>query len=155
MRTNLDMRELQLRHFCHLGYVTSCSIPVRKYNEANRDVSHKGSPYANNPLLVDLLETSRRLYFLCLKDVNKSLFGRVFNCCFIDFPFAKKIPCISTSALFFDVSRSIIYSVVLMLWRFFSGEVVWPSIAERDMMRGYCSSFDSFPRCTNSANAKK
>ena len=48
-----------------------------------------------------------------------------------------KYPCIDTLA-FLDVSRStvshIIHSVVPALWRFFSNEVTWPSIAEWNRM---------------------
>lgn len=63
----------------------------------------------------------------------------------------RKYPCIDTLALFFDVSRAtvsvIIHSVVPILWRFFSGEVAWPSRAEWDMMRGEWRSFPDAVGC--------
>lgn len=58
----------------------------------------------------------------------------------LTFLWLRKYPCIDTLALFFDVSRStvsnIIHSVVPVLWRFFSNEVTWPSIAEWNRMQG-------------------
>ncbi|CAH3112659.1 unnamed protein product, partial [Porites lobata] len=58
----------------------------------------------------------------------------------LTFLWLRKYPCIDTLALFFDVSRStvsnIIHSVVPFLWRFFSNEVTWPSIAEWNRMQG-------------------
>ena len=69
----------------------------------------------------------------------------------LTFLWLRKYPCIDTLALFFDVSRStvshIIHSVVPALWRFFSNEVTWPSIAEWNRMQGEWRFFPDVVGC--------
>lgn len=69
----------------------------------------------------------------------------------LTFLWLRKYPCIDTLALLFDVSRAtvscVIYSVVPILWRFFSNEVVWPSIAEWNVMRGKWRTFPDAVGC--------
>lgn len=85
---------------------------------------------------MDLVEIPRRVACLFSKDVNNFCSAEYLIDVLLTFLWLRKYPCIDTLALFFDVSRSIIRSAVPFLWRFFSGQVACPFIAEWDLMRG-------------------